>query len=192
MAKVTIARQFPSRRCCTPRAMQPMRAGAKREVACKRVPSATCGGSDLRPRLAAGAVGAAGLASAGERTAGDQPALECRSALCPLFVGPKGQQHAINPATGRVSPGMVLEARSPHRLGVDRRSVRVASVCCLYLCCHAGQQATPVPGRAHPSSSREPCPEPRRFSCSSGAIVRRQAAGRFVLYPQPPRPRPQG
>jgi hypothetical protein len=105
-----------------------------------------------------------GLGSS-ERTAGYEPALECRSALCALFVGLKGQQHAVNSATSRVAPGMVLEARSPQRLGMNRRSVRVAGIRCLYLCCHARQ-----PGYTGPRPGSPTWPRThsllRRPSCS--------------------------
>jgi len=64
--------------------------------------------------------------------AGEKPGVKCRSALCALFVGPKGEQHAVDCATGRLPSRVALESDSPPRLGVDRRLVRVASISCLY------------------------------------------------------------
>ena len=61
-------------------------------------------------------------------TSGEKPAVKCRSALRALFVGPKGQQHAVDRAAGRLPSRVVLESDSPPRLGVDRRSVRVTSI----------------------------------------------------------------
>ena len=64
--------------------------------------------------------------------AGEKPGVKCRSALRALFVGPKGEQHAVDRATGRLPPRVPLKSDSPPRLGVDRRLVRVASISCLY------------------------------------------------------------
>ena len=72
-----------------------------------------------------------------ERTAGQKPAVECRSALRALFVGSKGQQHAVDRPARRLPSCAVLESDSPPRLGVDRRLVRVASICSLCLRGHA-------------------------------------------------------
>jgi hypothetical protein len=54
--------------------------------------------------------------------------VKCRCALRALFVGPKGQEHAVDRAAGRFPSRVVLESDPPPRLGMDRRSVRVASI----------------------------------------------------------------
>ena len=77
--------------------------------------------------------------SARRGTAGEKPGVKCRSALRALFVGPQGQQHAVDCAAGRLPSRVVLNSDSPPRLGVDRRSVRVASISCVYLHRHARQ-----------------------------------------------------
>jgi hypothetical protein len=33
-----------------------------------------------------------------------------------MYISPKGQQHAVNPATRRLAPRVVLKADSPQRL----------------------------------------------------------------------------
>lgn len=64
--------------------------------------------------------------------AGEKPGVKCRSALRALFVGLKGEQHAVDGATGRLPSRVAFKSDSPPRLGVDRRLVRVASISCLY------------------------------------------------------------
>ena len=75
--------------------------------------------------------------SARRDTAGEKPAVKRRSALRALFVGPQGQQHAVDRAARRLPSRVVLKSDSPPRLGVDRRSVRVPSISCLHLHSHA-------------------------------------------------------
>ena len=86
-------------------------------------------------------------------TSGEKPAMKCRSALRALFVGPQGQQHAVDRAVGRLPSRVVLKSDSPPRLGVDRRSVRVASISCLHRrrhtrhASHTGRRRAFGPGR---------------------------------------------
>jgi hypothetical protein len=69
--------------------------------------------------------------------AGEKPGVKCRFALRALFVGSKGEQHAVDRAAGRLPSRVALKSDSPPRLGVDRRSVRVATISCLYVHRHA-------------------------------------------------------
>lgn len=77
------------------------------------------------------------LCPAGELCAGDEPAAKRCSPLRALLVSPEGQPHAVDRATGGVSPRVVVEADSPRRLGMNRRPVGVARIRCLNLRCHA-------------------------------------------------------
>jgi hypothetical protein len=74
---------------------------------------------------------------------GGKPAVKRRSACRALLVGPKGESHAIDGATGRSSPRVGVEADSPRRLGMDRRPVGVARIRCLNLRCHARHAGYP-------------------------------------------------
>ena len=69
--------------------------------------------------------------------AGEKPGVKRGSALRALFVGPKGEQHAVDRAAGRLPSRAVLKSDSPPRVGVDRRSIRVAGISWLYLHRHA-------------------------------------------------------
>ena len=60
--------------------------------------------------------------------AGEKPGVKRGSALRALFVGPKGEQHAVDRAAGRLPSRAVLKSDSPPRVGVDRRSIRVAGI----------------------------------------------------------------
>ncbi len=88
--------------------------------------------------------------------------MKCRSALRALLVGPKGEQHAVDRAAGRLPSRMVLKSDSPPRLGVDRRSVGVASISCLHLRRHA-QHAGYTERRRAFGPEREP-PGARRLN----------------------------
>lgn len=69
--------------------------------------------------------------------AGEKPGVKRGSALRALFVGPKGEQHAVDRAAGRLPSRAVLKSDSPPRVGVDRRSIRVAGISSLYRHRHA-------------------------------------------------------
>ena len=90
------------------------------------------------------------------------------SALSALFVGPKGEQHAVDRAAGRLPSRAVLKSDSPPRVGVDRRSIRVAGISCLYLHRDAGRAGYTGRRRAF-GPGREP-PGTRRLGsrCLSG------------------------
>jgi hypothetical protein len=87
------------------------------------------------------------LSPAGERSAGGEPAVKCRSPLRALFVGPKGQPHAVDCATGRLSSRVVVRAESPARLSIDRRPVGVARIRCLNLRFHVRCASYTAPRR---------------------------------------------
>jgi hypothetical protein len=69
--------------------------------------------------------------------AGEKPGVKRGSAFRALFVGPEGEQHAVDRAAGRLASRVALKSDSPPRVGVDRRSVRIAGNSCLYLHRHA-------------------------------------------------------
>ena len=92
------------------------------------------------------------LRPGGERGAGGEPAVKCRSPFRALLVSPEGQPHAVDRATGGLSPRVVVEADSPRRLGMNRRSVGVARIRCPNLRCHARYAGYTEPRRGPPNS----------------------------------------